>query len=56
MNGWQRRPIMDPEHRQQLPPALLEKLMADHLKELDALQDEIAEHIQASRAMSGKKA
>jgi hypothetical protein len=52
MNGWQRRPIPEPPQGQEIPPALLERIVAEHLKALDQRQDEIAARIRARSATS----
>jgi hypothetical protein len=49
-----RRPLPEPPHLQQIPPELLDRMMAEHLQMLDARQDAIAARIQASRATSRK--
>ena len=49
MNGWQRRPLQEPPQGQQIPPTLLDRILVEHLKEVDARQDAIAERIRAGR-------
>ena len=45
MNGWQRRPLPELPHLQQVPPELMDRILVEHLKEVDARQDAIAERI-----------